>query len=60
MSTKEGLITVQEFAERYRVSPETVRLWVKKGNINYELVGTRKMIRKSEVLKLLEPEDPIV
>jgi excisionase family DNA binding protein len=50
VSTEE-LITIQEFAERYRVGTETVRSWVREGLIDYELVGPRKMIRKSAVLK---------
>ena len=34
MSTEE-LITIQEFAERYRVGTETVRSWVREGLIDY-------------------------
>ena len=49
------LITVQSFAEKYRVDASVVRSWVKQGLISYELVGPRKMLRKSELLKPIIP-----
>lgn len=59
---QDDLITVQHFAEQFGVGTETVREWVKKGYINFVLVGPRKMkmISKSEAVHPLIEEDPVV
>lgn len=49
------LITVQEFANRYRVSTETVRYWISKGYVAYELVGASKLIRRSSAVHPVAP-----
>lgn len=54
------LVTVQEFANQYRVDASVVRGWIKLGHIDYVLDGPRKMrkVRKSDLLKPIEPEVP--
>ena len=60
MGTEE-LVTLQEFAERYRVDTETVRGWVRKGIIKYVITEGRKLIRIVDAVKPKEEEeDPIV
>ncbi len=52
------LMTVEEFARRYRVDASVVRHWAKMGHINYELVGPRKLkrIRPDTILTFIEPK----
>lgn len=52
------LITVHEFATRYRVDESVVRGWAKRGYIDYVLVGPRQMrkVRVSELVKPARPE----
>lgn len=54
------LITVQEFAEKFRVDSSIVRSWVKRGLIDYVLVGPRNMrcVRRSDILKPIQPRTP--
>lgn len=67
----DGLITVQEFADRYRVDAAVVRGWVKDGRVRGALVGPR-MIRLDPSFALtpiipklagvgikIEPGDPL-
>ena len=64
MDTKEAensdLVTVQSFAEKFRVDASVVRGWVKRGLIDYALVGPRNMkrIRRSDLLRPISP-DPV-
>jgi excisionase family DNA binding protein len=54
----EPLYTVQEVAERLRLNPETVRVWLRAGKIKGVLIGGRKSgyrIPESEVARLLNP-----
>lgn len=39
----DGLISVQEFAERYHVEQDLVRLWLKEGRVRGKLVGPRML-----------------
>lgn len=59
MATAEDpdIVTVQQFAEQYRVDASVVRGWVRNGYVDYVLVGPRKMrrIRKSDLLAPIEP-----
>lgn len=60
---KDGdLITVQEFAEKFRVDASVVRGWVKQGLIDYVLVGPRNIrcVRRSDILKPIQPKSPHV
>lgn len=59
MEEDHDLVSVQEFADQYRVDASVVRSWVKQGIIEYVLVGPRKMkrIRKSDVVKPFNPGD---
>jgi hypothetical protein len=47
------LMTVQAFAEQYRVDQSVVRSWIRHGHIDWVLVGPRKMkrIRRSDAVK---------
>ena len=53
MNGEDELLTVQEFADRYRVDSAVVRLWVKTGRIPFRLVGPSHMqkIRVGDVVK---------
>lgn len=51
------LMTVHEFALKYRVDVSVVRRWVKEGRIPYTLVGPRKMIQRDHVVRQSNPED---
>ena len=52
----ERFITVQEIAERLRIHPQTVRLWLRQGRLKGRLIGGTKSgyrIPESEVLRVL-------
>ena len=52
----ERLYTVREVAERLRVNPETVRVWLRSGKLRGVLIGGRKSgyrIPGAEVRRLL-------
>lgn len=51
MADEEKLFTVREIANHYRVSEETVRRWMRNGDIPYTPVGPFRMKR----LKLTDP-----
>jgi excisionase family DNA binding protein len=53
MAETEQLFTVREIADEYRVSEETVRRWVKRGDIAYTAVGPfrLKRIKMADVAK---------
>lgn len=53
------LMTVQAFAEQYRVDQSVVRSWIKNGHIDWVLVGPRKMkrISRSEAVKPIPPRN---
>ena len=54
----ERLYTVKEVAERLRLNPETVRVWLRSGKLKGILIGGRKSgyrIPDSEVRRLLDP-----
>jgi excisionase family DNA binding protein len=60
----EPVLTVAEVAERLRVHPQTVRLWLKEGKLKGRLIGGTKTgyrIPASEVDRILtgEPADVI-
>lgn len=59
MGDSEHYITVREAADRLRVHPQTVRLWLRRGKLKGNLIGGTKSgyrIRESEVVWLLEGE----
>ena len=56
----ERLYTVSEVAERLRVNPETVRVWLREGRMHGALMGGRRggyRIKESEVARV-ETEGP--
>ena len=60
MPEREQLYTVREVAERLRVHPQTIRLWLRQGKLKGKLIGGTKSgyrIRESEVVWLLEGDD---
>ncbi len=53
----EQLLTVQDVASRLRITPETVRRWLRTGKLRGALLGGDKMgyrIAEGEVLRLLD------
>jgi excisionase family DNA binding protein len=55
----EPLYTVKEVAERLRLNPETIRVWLRSGRLRGVLLGGRKSgyrIPDSEVQRLLDPD----
>ncbi len=53
----EQLLTVQDVALRLRITPETVRRWLRTGKLRGALLGGDKMgyrIAEGEVLRLLD------
>ncbi len=55
------VLTVAEVAERLRVHPQTVRLWLKEGKLKGRLIGGTKTgyrIPESEVERILTGETP--
>jgi len=61
MARDGDIITVKEFADKFRVDVSVVRGWVKQGLIDYVLVGPRNMrcVRKSDILKPIQPKSRI-
>lgn len=53
MSELERLYTVQEVAHAYHVSEETIRRWIKRGDIKYVPVGPfrLKRLRPTDITK---------
>jgi excisionase family DNA binding protein len=52
----ERVLTVREAAERLRVNPETVRVWLRQGKLRGTLIGGTKSgyrIPESEIDRLL-------
>lgn len=49
------LMTVDEFAKKWRVDSSVVRWWIKREFIGYMLVGDRLMVRRSTVIKPITP-----
>ena len=57
MTESQSFLTVREAADRLRVHPQTVRLWLRQGKIRGSLIGGTKSgyrIPESEILRLLE------
>ena len=58
----ETFITVQEAAERLRVHPQTVRLWLREGKLRGRLIGGRKSgyrIPATEIDRLMSPGEEL-
>jgi excisionase family DNA binding protein len=57
MSAENRLLTVPEVAERLRVTPETVRRWLRSGRIQGVALGSDRAgwrIQESEVTRIIE------
>lgn len=56
-NTVGDIVTVQKFAEMFRVDASQVRRWAKEGRIDYVLDGPRKLkrIRVSAVVTVIKP-----
>lgn len=57
MDERDQFITVREAAERLRVHPQTVRLWLRQGKLQGTLIGGTKSgyrIPRSQITRLLE------
>lgn len=53
MNPVERLLTVQEVAERLRLSTRTVRLWLQTGRLKGLRVGGRWRVRDSDLMEFL-------
>lgn len=49
-------MSVKEAADRARVSPYTIRRWVKRGELTKHHAGTRVLVKRDELEKLLACE----
>lgn len=47
----DDLMDVQTFAERFRVDASVVRSWIRAGLIPFTLKGSRRMVRRSDILR---------
>ena len=45
------LYSSQKVAAMFHVTTETIRTWIKKGYLEFEMVGSRYYIRRSEVIR---------
>lgn len=52
-------LTVTEAAERFRLHPDTIRTWIRKGVIAHSRIGPHKLIRlrRSDLEETITPED---
>lgn len=48
------LYTVQEIAQAMRVTPQTIRAWIKSGKLKAELVGKTYMIPEQAIREYVE------
>jgi excisionase family DNA binding protein len=46
----EEYIPIKEVCKMTGVKPQTVRLWMKNGDIKFYIVGKKKVFKKSEVI----------
>jgi excisionase family DNA binding protein len=53
----ERLYSIKEAAEMLRLSPWTLWSWMKKGKLRGSKIGDRRVIRESELLRLIV-DDP--
>jgi len=56
----EIFLTVREAADMTKVTPWTVRRWLRTGELQGYKIGGRRLIRKSELLKLILCAEPKV
>ena len=55
----DNLITVEELAVIFRVSPQTIRNWVARGKIPHIQIGRRNLFRKRSLQQwLIQKEEP--
>ena len=55
---EEVFLTVSEAASMAKLSPWTVRRWLCDGKLQGCKIGDRRLIRKSELLKLVIDDEP--
>lgn len=53
MNSEVRLLTVQEVADRLRLSARTVRLWLQTGRLKGLRVGGRWRVRESDLMEFL-------
>ena len=56
MQAKDQLLTVREVAELLCVSPQTVRAWIRLGNLHALRIGKKYLVRRSVIDKLLHDD----
>ena len=56
----DNLITVEELATIFRVSPQTIRNWIARGKIPHIQIGRRNLFQKRSLQKWLnQKEEPL-
>ena len=56
----DNLITVEELATIFRVTPQTIRNWVARGKIPHIQIGRRNLFQKGSIQKWLnQQEEPL-
>ena len=53
----ERLYSAQQVAEYCQVNVETVWRWFRNGKLKYCIVGRKKMVKESDLIKFTECED---
>jgi excisionase family DNA binding protein len=53
------LLTVPEAARRARCAPETVRRWIRSGQLRASKVGSRQVIEESDLQAVLDEVWPV-
>jgi excisionase family DNA binding protein len=54
----EKLYDIKEAGEVLRLAPSTIRWWIKTGKLRAAWVGDRRVIRESELQKLIVDQKP--
>lgn len=54
----ERLYSVEEAADVLRLSPNTIRWWIKSDKLRAAWVGDRRVIRESELQRLIVDQKP--
>lgn len=56
-TTIEGIkfYTIQELSEALRVTPQTIRAWIKKGRLKGQRIGRPILVTEKSLLDFLQP-----
>lgn len=51
------LYTAEEIAKMFSIEVETVWLWFRQGKLRYTKIGKRKLVKESDLQKIVEDGD---